>query len=135
MLGDAAHPMTPFLGQGACVAIEDAMVRGRAFADFPGTPFSHDSDGSADSTRSANIRVERITQSSNVAVGSISTDRRSPRYVGFTPDSRNHSGRAKSTLWANYGSEASSPGDCCMPRRSVAERKNALLTGALGHRS
>jgi salicylate hydroxylase len=31
MLGDAAHPMTPFLGQGACVAIEDAMVLGRAF--------------------------------------------------------------------------------------------------------
>ena len=28
MLGDAAHPMTPFLGQGACVAIEDAMVLG-----------------------------------------------------------------------------------------------------------
>jgi salicylate hydroxylase len=32
MLGDAAHPMTPFLGQGACMAIEDAMVLGRAFA-------------------------------------------------------------------------------------------------------
>jgi salicylate hydroxylase len=32
MLGDAAHPMTPFLGQGACVAIEDALVLGRAFA-------------------------------------------------------------------------------------------------------
>jgi salicylate hydroxylase len=31
MLGDAAHPMTPFLGQGACLAIEDAMVLGRAF--------------------------------------------------------------------------------------------------------
>jgi 2-polyprenyl-6-methoxyphenol hydroxylase-like FAD-dependent oxidoreductase len=31
MLGDAAHPMTPFLGQGACIAIEDAMVLGRAF--------------------------------------------------------------------------------------------------------
>lgn len=33
MLGDAAHPMTPFLGQGACIAIEDAMVLGRAFAE------------------------------------------------------------------------------------------------------
>jgi salicylate hydroxylase len=32
MLGDAAHPMTPFLGQGACLAFEDAMVLGRAFA-------------------------------------------------------------------------------------------------------
>ena len=32
MLGDAAHPMTPFLGQGACMAIEDGMVLGRAFA-------------------------------------------------------------------------------------------------------
>jgi salicylate hydroxylase len=32
MLGDAAHPMTPFLGQGACIAIEDATVLGRAFA-------------------------------------------------------------------------------------------------------
>ena len=32
MLGDAAHPMTPFLGQGACIAIEDALLLGRAFA-------------------------------------------------------------------------------------------------------
>jgi salicylate hydroxylase len=32
MLGDAAHPITPFLGQGACIAIEDAVILGRAFA-------------------------------------------------------------------------------------------------------
>jgi salicylate hydroxylase len=32
MLGDAAHPMTPYLGQGACMAIEDGMLLGRAFA-------------------------------------------------------------------------------------------------------
>ena len=29
LLGDAAHPMTPHLGQGACQAIEDAVVLGR----------------------------------------------------------------------------------------------------------
>jgi salicylate hydroxylase len=32
MLGDAAHPMTPYLGQGACMAIEDGMILGRALA-------------------------------------------------------------------------------------------------------
>lgn len=32
LLGDAAHPMTPNLGQGACQAIEDAVVLGRCLA-------------------------------------------------------------------------------------------------------
>ncbi len=31
LLGDAAHPMTPFLAQGAAQAIEDAAALGRAF--------------------------------------------------------------------------------------------------------
>jgi salicylate hydroxylase len=31
LLGDAAHPMLPFLGQGAAMAIEDALVLARAF--------------------------------------------------------------------------------------------------------
>lgn len=30
MLGDAAHPMTPFLGQGAAMAVEDAVVLARS---------------------------------------------------------------------------------------------------------
>ena len=30
LLGDAAHPMTPFMAQGACMAIEDAVVLARA---------------------------------------------------------------------------------------------------------
>ncbi len=32
LLGDAAHPMLPFLGQGAGMAIEDAVVLARAFS-------------------------------------------------------------------------------------------------------
>lgn len=33
ILGDAAHPMVPFMAQGACMAIEDAVVLARALKD------------------------------------------------------------------------------------------------------
>jgi 2-polyprenyl-6-methoxyphenol hydroxylase-like FAD-dependent oxidoreductase len=35
LVGDAAHPSTPALGQGACQAIEDALVLGRALQERP----------------------------------------------------------------------------------------------------
>ena len=35
VLGDAAHPMTPNMGQGACQALEDAVVLGDAFRTRP----------------------------------------------------------------------------------------------------
>ena len=35
LLGDAAHPMTPNLGQGACQAIEDAVVLAGCLARGP----------------------------------------------------------------------------------------------------
>jgi hypothetical protein len=35
LLGDAAHPTTPNLGQGACQAIEDAVVLAASLADDP----------------------------------------------------------------------------------------------------
>jgi salicylate hydroxylase len=38
LLGDAAHPMQPFLGLGAAMAIEDATILGRAFAAAPDAP-------------------------------------------------------------------------------------------------
>ncbi|WP_081967455.1 FAD-dependent monooxygenase [Paracoccus halophilus] len=40
LLGDAAHPMVPFMAQGACMAIEDAVVLSRALGgvDAQGIP-------------------------------------------------------------------------------------------------
>ncbi len=38
LLGDAAHPMVPFLAQGAAQAIEDADALGRAFSATPREP-------------------------------------------------------------------------------------------------
>lgn len=37
LLGDAAHPMLPFLSQGAAMAIEDGYVLARALAEVPGS--------------------------------------------------------------------------------------------------
>jgi salicylate hydroxylase len=37
LLGDAAHPMLPFLGLGAAMGIEDAVVLGRAFSQIGDT--------------------------------------------------------------------------------------------------
>jgi 2-polyprenyl-6-methoxyphenol hydroxylase-like FAD-dependent oxidoreductase len=38
VLGDAAHPMLPYLGQGACQAIEDGCVLAAALASMPEDP-------------------------------------------------------------------------------------------------
>ncbi|SFQ71969.1 2-polyprenyl-6-methoxyphenol hydroxylase [Amycolatopsis arida] len=40
LLGDAAHAMTPDLGQGACLAIEDAVVLAAVLADPAGGPLA-----------------------------------------------------------------------------------------------
>ena len=38
LIGDAAHAMTPELGQGGCLAIEDGVVMGSVLADEPSIP-------------------------------------------------------------------------------------------------
>jgi len=35
LLGDAAHPMTPNMGQGGCIAIEDGLVLARCLSASP----------------------------------------------------------------------------------------------------
>ncbi|MXZ27048.1 MAG: NAD(P)-binding protein [Gammaproteobacteria bacterium] len=53
VLGDAAHPMLPWLGQGAAMAIEDAVILCRSLIEFKG----------ADEAlrRYENARLERVT--------------------------------------------------------------------------
>ncbi|MFF0517530.1 FAD-dependent monooxygenase [Actinomadura nitritigenes] len=48
LLGDAAHPMTPNLGQGACQAIEDAVVLAHHATRAAGTPPGPDTRDAAD---------------------------------------------------------------------------------------
>jgi 2-polyprenyl-6-methoxyphenol hydroxylase-like FAD-dependent oxidoreductase len=58
LLGDAAHPMTPNLGQGACQAIEDALVLARSIAE----------DGSERSLR--RYEAARIPRTSSIVKAS-----------------------------------------------------------------
>jgi salicylate hydroxylase len=57
LLGDAAHPMLPFLGQGAAMAIEDAYILARALA------LEHDVDRGLARFQAARLeRVGHVTQ-------------------------------------------------------------------------
>ncbi len=57
LLGDAAHPMTPNLGQGGCQAIEDAVVLSGALASHAKLP-----DALADYERIRVARANRIVR-------------------------------------------------------------------------
>ena len=64
MLGDAAHPMTPFLGQGASMAIEDAVVLARSIEE-----------ASTVSEALAGYQTARLERGNNVARWSLEEGR------------------------------------------------------------
>ncbi|WP_224814723.1 FAD-dependent monooxygenase [Hasllibacter sp. MH4015] len=64
LLGDAAHPMVPFMAQGACMAIEDAVVLGRALDDT-----SDDLDAAL-----ARYETERKPRTARVQESSLAND-------------------------------------------------------------
>lgn len=55
LLGDAVHPMTPNLGQGGCVAVEDAAVLARCLAKYDDTRAALRAYESRRRTRAARI--------------------------------------------------------------------------------
>lgn len=58
LLGDAAHPMLPFLSQGAAMAIEDAYVLAESLAHFAGTPLASALDAYEAERRPRTSRVQ-----------------------------------------------------------------------------
>lgn len=67
LLGDAIHPITPNLGQGGCLAIEDAVVLARCLQRYAGAP----KDGIA-AIQAALRRFERLRYSRTATVARFS---------------------------------------------------------------
>ena len=59
LLGDACHPMVPFMAQGACMAIEDAVVLGRALngVDVAGVRAAFSRYENARKERTARVQI------------------------------------------------------------------------------
>ena len=59
LLGDAVHPMLPFLAQGAAMAIEDAAVLARRLAELPDDPAARCGSTRACGARARHARSAR----------------------------------------------------------------------------
>ncbi|MFD8387946.1 FAD-dependent oxidoreductase [Streptomyces sp. NPDC059680] len=74
LIGDAAHAASPATGQGASMALEDAVVLSKALRDLPGAPAAF-----AAYERHRRARVEHnITVSGGISRGSRDTSRPGP---------------------------------------------------------
>lgn len=65
LLGDAAHPMVPFMAQGACMAIEDAVVLARALEGVEHTQIE---------TALASYETERKPRTAKIQESSLAND-------------------------------------------------------------
>jgi salicylate hydroxylase len=62
LVGDAAHPMVPFLAQGAAQAIEDAGALGRAFSQTSAIPEALSAYSRARAPRATRVQLEALRQ-------------------------------------------------------------------------
>lgn len=79
LLGDACHPTLPFLAQGACMAIEDGLVLGRALA-------AHEDIGTA----LAAYEAARVSRTSAVVDGSAANAGRFHNPLLSDPEDARH---------------------------------------------
>ncbi|MCC5869253.1 MAG: FAD-dependent monooxygenase [Gammaproteobacteria bacterium] len=81
LLGDAAHPLLPFLGMGAGLAIEDAVVLGRLFAnpDPVATIFARYQELRRE--RAARIQIDSTIQGEILSLGEDAPRRPSQTYA------------------------------------------------------
>jgi salicylate hydroxylase len=72
LLGDAAHPILPFLGLGAALAIEDAIVIARALVNNASIESALDAYQAARLARVEQVRVQTIRQGEIIQAGTVS---------------------------------------------------------------
>lgn len=96
LLGDACHPMVPFLAQGAVQAIEDGAVLARALHELPDVETALDSYGRTRHDRV--VRVQRTAQANAGIFHARSTPQRAALRLAMTAISR----VAPTTLMARF---------------------------------
>jgi len=64
LLGDACHPMTPYMASGAAMALEDAAVLARCFDELDGASIE-EAFGAYEATRKPRTTVVQATSSAN----------------------------------------------------------------------
>jgi len=86
LLGDAAHPMLPFLGQGACQALEDAVALGAAIEADDSVPAALEAYERARVGRTAKL-VKGSRRAARVAILGAGAGRARDILIRLTPES------------------------------------------------